>query len=175
MKRLFSVALAVLLASSLALAQGGPGRGKSALGIGAEVSIPTGDFSEFAGTGYGGFARYEYGMNAKTAFMLTLGYTVWTEKDLGVGGTIKPEAFRIAAGSKYFLGKGFYGSLEAGTDIYTFTRTGTLLGVEGTTWRFMLPLGLGYEMGGFDVGAKYYIFDLNYSSFSVTVGYNFTL
>ena len=175
MKRLFAVALAVTLASSLALAQGGPGRGKSAIGIGAEVSIPTGDFNEVAGTGYGGFGRYIYGMDAKTAFMLTLGYTVWTEEDLGAAGTIKPEAFRIAAGSKYFFGKGFYGSLEVGTDVYSYTRTGTIVGVEGSTWRFMLPVGLGYEMGGFDVGAKYYIFDLNYSSFSVTVGYNFAL
>lgn len=175
MKRTFAVVLAIALAFSFALSQGGPGRGKSSLGVGAEVSIPTGDFNELAGTGYGGFARYQYGMDAKTAFMLTLGYTVWTEEELGAGATIKPEAFRIAAGSKYFLAKGFYGSLEIGTDIYTFTRTGTLLGVEGSTWRFMLPLGLGYEMSGFDLSAKYYIFDLNYSSISVALGYNFTL
>lgn len=175
MKRLFLIGLVITLTSSLAMSQGGPGRGKSSLGVGAELSVPTGDFSDLAGTGYGGFARYQYGMDARSTFMLTLGYTTWAEKDLGTGAKIQPEAFRISGGTKYFFAKGFYGLLEIGTDVYTFTRTGTVLGVEGSTWRFMLPLGLGYEMGGFDVGAKYYIFDLNYSSFSVALGYNFTL
>lgn len=175
MKKLFAVAVVMTVAASLAWSQGGPGRGGSTLGIGAEVSVPTGDFNELAGLGYGGFVRYQYGMDARSTFILTAGYTVWTEEELVGGATIQPKAFRIAGGGRYFFGKGFYGSLELGTDVYSFTRTGTILGVEGSTWRFMLPLGLGYEMGGFDIGAKYYIFDLNYSSFSVTLGYNFTL
>ena len=41
--------------------------------------------------------------------------------------------------------------------------------------RFMLPIGLGFQKNGFEVGARYMLLDVNYNAFSFTVGYNFSL
>ena len=168
--------LAFLLVLPLVtFAQGEPGWSKSSLGASFEVSVPVGDFSEVAGLGYGGNVRYQYGMDNRGVFTATAGYLAWTSKDLGANTSIKPSAFNIFLGGKYYFTGGLYGSLEGGLYFVSYTYEGSFVGASGNTTRFMLPIGLGYEKSGFDVGARYMLLDTELPLFSLTVGYNFDL
>jgi hypothetical protein len=39
----------------------------------------------------------------------------------------------------------------------------------------MLPIGLGFQKSGFEVGVRYMLFYVDFNKFSFTVGYNFAL
>jgi hypothetical protein len=176
MKRLQSALIVCLILAPLsALAQGEPGRNKMSLGANFELSVPVGDFTYVAGTGYGGNLRYQYGGDSRAVFTATAGYLVWTKKDLGGGTSIQPKAFTVLFGGKYYFVDGFYGSLEGGMYFFSFTREGNVVGVEGSTGQFMLPIGLGYQKSGFEIGARYLVLAPDYNSFSLVLGYNFML
>jgi hypothetical protein len=172
MKRV-SLILCLVLVPLVTLAQGEPGRKKSSLGANFELSIPMGDFSYIAGTGYGGNLRYQYGSDAQTAFTATAGYMVWSKKEESDGSSVQPKAITIFCGGKYYIAPGFYGSLEAGLYFMSYRYEGTRVAVEGGTARFMVPIGIGYQKSGFELGVRYMIFDVNFSGFSFTLGYNF--
>jgi hypothetical protein len=157
-------------------AQGEPGFHKSTLGANFEISLPMDDlFKEVAGTGYGGNLRYQWGADARTAVTATAGYLVWGKKDLSQNTTVQPAAFNIFVGGKYYFTKGLYGSLEGGIYFLTYTYEGSVVGAEGNTGWFMLPIGIGYQQSGFEIGARYMLLAADYQSFSFTLGYNFTL
>jgi hypothetical protein len=145
------------------------------LGANFEVSVPVGDFTSFAGTGYGGILRYQYGGDSRAVFTASAGYLVWGKKDVGVNASVQPKAFTLLFGGKYYFVEGFYGSLEGGMYFFTFTREGNVAGVEGNTNQFMLPIGLGYQRSGFELGVRYLVLAPDYNSFSFTLGYNFML
>ena len=68
-----------------------------------------------------------------------------------------------------------YGSLEGGIYFFTYDYEGTVLGAEGDTGRFMLPIGLGYQKSGFEFGVRYMLLATDFNCFSFTIGYNFML
>jgi hypothetical protein len=171
----FALALCLICIPLMTLAQGEPGWNKMSLGANFEVSVPVGDFSNVAGTGYGGNARYQYGADARTAFTATAGYLVWGKKDLGQNTSVQPKAFNFFVGGKYYFANGFYGSLEGGVYFLTYTYEGTIIGAQGNTGWFMLPIGLGYQKSGFELGVRYMLLAVDYNSFSFTLGYNFML
>ena len=176
MKRPFlALALCLICIPFAALAQGEPGWNKSSLGANFELSLPVGSFADYAGTGYGGNLRYQYGADTRTAVTVTAGYIVWGTKDLGLNTSVQAKAFNIFAGGKFYLAKGFYGSLEGGLYFLTLDYTGTLVGARGNTTRFMLPVGFGYQKSGFEIGARYMLLATYYNCFSITLGYNFML
>jgi hypothetical protein len=159
-----------------ASAQGEPGPRKSSLGANFEVSIPTDDlFKEVAGTGYGGNLRYPWGADARTAVTVTAGYLAWGKKDLGLNTSVESNAFNIFVGGKYYLAEGLYGSLEGGFYFLSYTYEGTVVGALASTAWFMLPIGIGYQKSGFEIGARYMLLAADYHSFSFTLGYNFML
>ena len=174
MKILAVLLLMVLVIPTTMIAQGEPGPREHSVGLAAELSVPVGDFSSIAGIGYGGMVKYQYGVDRRTAMTISAGYLVWATTDL-VGGTIQPKAFEAMLGGKYYFAPGFFGSLEGGVYVLSYTREGQILGVEGDGWRFMLPIGLGYQMNGFELGARYYVFNVNANNFSFTLGYNWIL
>jgi hypothetical protein len=174
MKRIL-VVLIIGLTPALTMAQGEPGWNKSMLGANFELSVPVGDFSNVAGIGYGGNLRYQYGADIRGVVTLTAGYLVWTSKDLGSDVSVQPKAFSVFLGGKYYLGSGFYGSLEGGLYVISYDYSGAIVGAEGNTTRFMLPIGVGYQKSGFEVGVRYLVFDTDFNCFSFTVGYNFSL
>ncbi|HMK39589.1 MAG TPA: hypothetical protein VK569_09625 [Bacteroidota bacterium] len=159
----------------MAFAQGEPGWNRSSLGANFELSIPVGDFSTYAGTGYGGNLRYQFGSDSRTAFTATAGYVVWGTKDLGPSTSVQTKSFNLFVGGKYYVANGFYGSLEAGAYFLTYSYTGNVIGAQGNTTRIMLPIGVGYQKSGFEVGVRYLLFATHFNSFSFTVGYNFML
>lgn len=176
MKRVPLVLLTCLvLIPTVTFAQGEPGWNKMSLGASIEVSAPAGDFASIAGIGYGGNARYQFGVEPRGVLTATAGYLVWSEEDLEGDRSIQPKAFNIFVGGKYYLADGFYGSLEGGLYFLSYTRTGPAVDVEGNNTRFMLPIGVGFQKSGFEVGARYMLLDVDFNAFSFTVGYNFSL
>jgi hypothetical protein len=159
----------------LGFAQGEPGWNKMSLGANFEVSLPVGDFTYAAETGYGGNLRFQYGQGVNTAFTATAGYLVWSKKDLGTNTSVQPKAFNFFLGGKYYFTDGLYGSLEGGLYFMTYTYEGNVLGAKGNATRFMLPVGVGYQKSGFEIGVRYMIFYADFNSFSITAGYNFAL
>ena len=177
MKRvLVAVFACVMLVPMLAFAQGEPGFNKSSIGANFEISLPMDDlFKEVAGTGYGGNLRYQWGMDARTAITATAGYIVWGKKDLGFNTSVQPSAFNFFIGGKYYVTKGLYASLEGGVYFLSYAYEGTVASAQGNTGWFMLPIGVGYQLSGFEIGARYMLLATDYQSFSFTLGYNFTL
>ena len=177
MKRFVLVVFVCMIAVPLgAFAQGEPGYNKSSLGANFEISIPTDDlFKEVAGTGYGGNVRYQWGANPQTAVTATAGYIVWGKKDLTTITSVQPKAFNFFIGGKYYFAPGFYGSLEGGIYFLTYTYEGNVVGAQGDTGWFMLPIGIGFQKSGFELGVRYMLLAADYNSFSFTLGYNFAL
>jgi hypothetical protein len=176
MKRTIVAVCACLIVFPLmTFAQGEPGRSKMSLGANVEVALPMGNWADVAGTGYGGNLRYQLGADARTVFTATAGYLVWGKKDLGQNSSVQPEAFNLFLGGKYYLAGGLYGSLEGGLYFLSYTYEGPVIGVEGSTTQFMLPIGLGYQTSGFELGVRYMLLAPDYNNFSFTLGYNFTL
>jgi hypothetical protein len=177
MKKVLGAVCACLIAIPMVtFAQGEPGWNKHSLGANFELSIPMGDFADFfAGTGYGGNVKYQFGADARGVFTATAGYLVWSQKDLGAGTSVQPSAFNIFLGGKYYVTEGFYASLEGGLYFVSYEYEGVVVGAQGNTTRFMLPIGVGFQKSGFEVGVRYMLLDVDFNSFSFTVGYNFML
>jgi len=179
MKR-FQIALVACLIAVpvVTFAQGEPGYNKMSLGANFELSVPVGDFSLFAGTGYGGNLRYQWGSDSRAVFTATAGYLVWGKKekeDLTGYSSIQPKAFNLFLGGKYYFVDGFYGSLEGGAYFLSYTLEGDYIGAKGDTGRFMLPIGIGFQKSGFELGVRYMLLATEFNSFSFTLGYNFML
>jgi len=182
MKRFVTLLAVCLTALPLMMfAQGEPGYGKMTLGANFELSVPMGDFSNYGGTGYGGNIKYQYGAETRSVFTATAGYIVWGSKDIssgvsGVGGeSVQWKAFSLFAGGKYYVAPGFFGSLEGGVYFLSSTYEGGLVGATGTATYFMLPIGIGYQKNGFELGVRYMVLHPDFNQFSFTVGYNFAL
>lgn len=176
MRRLVWIAtLCFFVVAARAFAQGGPGYMKSSLGLNFETSVPVADFADYAGVGFGGNIRFQYGGDPKGVFTATAGYIVWGEKDFGIGSTVQPKAFNFFIGGKYYFIGGFFGTVEGGVYFVSFTREGSVLGVESSATRFMLPVGVGYQVGGIELAARYMFVNTDFTSFSFTLGYNFGL
>jgi hypothetical protein len=176
MKRpLISLLICLTVLPLVVFAQGEPGWNKMSLGANFEASVPVGDFQYLAGTGYGGNLRYQFGGDVRAAFTATAGYLVWGKKDLTGNNSVQTKAFNFFVGGKYYFTPGFYGSLEGGIYFFTYTYEKTVVGVEGDTGRFMMPIGIGYQKSGFELGVRYMLLATNVNSFSFTLGYNFML
>ncbi len=165
----------LILVPFVTFAQGEPGWGKMTLGANFELNLPVGDFGNVAGTGYGGNLRFQYGADSRSAFTATAGYLVWGKKDYAGGISGQAKAFNIFLGGKYYFAPGFYGSLEGGLYFTTFDYSGIVVGASGNATRFMLPIGLGFQKSGFEIGARYMLYHPDLNNFSITLGYNFAL
>lgn len=178
MKRILAVVAALVLVASLSSAQMTPEKGKMSWGIGAEISIPTGDWGDAVGFGFGGSGRFQYMLENNIGLYGQLGYLTWGEKDLG-GVKTKGSAFTILGGGKYYFQGGFYAMAELGIYSASIDATVTIPGFgtfsgESSSSEFVLAPGVGYEMGAIDICAKYVI-NGDISNIGVRVGYNFAL
>ena len=167
------VILAMVCAmNSFSLAKGG------ALGFGADVLIPIGDFGDFVGTGFGGSVRGQYNVTPMFAITLTSGYYVWgteefTESVLGVPVTLEVgfKGVPLLIGAKaYFMpnpGPRVYGMGELGVFFGTATADASVLGqtVEvsesSTDFAFAPVLGVEIPVGPsgsttIDVSARFF-------------------
>lgn len=166
MKKIFAVLMLAVLLTGAASAQEFWGEKKMSWGAGAELSLPMGDWADFVGVGFGGFGKFQYGLNPDMTLIGSLGYTMWSEKDQGGGFKTSGSALTFLGGLKYKLATvtpGFYAIGEVG--IYNATaktpaiNTGFFVFPESevTESKFVFAPGVGMEFGNIDVTAKWVI------------------
>ncbi|HET6274105.1 MAG TPA: outer membrane beta-barrel protein, partial [Bacteroidota bacterium] len=91
---------------------------KLSLSVGPDVLIPMGTFGDAVSTGFGGSVRGQYDINTMASVGLTVGYYIWSGKD--VAGVSLPNAKGVPVrvfGKYYFMPEGaarFYGIAELG-------------------------------------------------------------
>jgi hypothetical protein len=181
MKKLFAVALATLVVAGLAFGQGMPAKGKMTLGIGGELSLPMGDFGDAYNLGYGGSARFQYGLEDNITLYGTVGYLVWSVDEDVLGGDASLGGLEFLAGGKYGFGSGFYGLAELGITSFSFSYdytdpfTGQTTTFDESDSKFMLAPGVGYAYKGLTLEVKYFLLDSDFSNFAFRVGYDFAL
>lgn len=192
MKKIFSFAVIVLLsflfANTNTFAQG-----KKYVGIGFNMAIPMGNFSDAAGVGIGGTASFEMQFTPNITGIATAGYLSFGGKDFSGPGYSFSYSYSdvpIMAGIKYYFTPGvpFYGIGQIGLQFfnsnyeYSSSVAPYLLpitsGSESST-EFALAIGAGYEIpvgvnGTVDIsGAFNIISDLNY--LGIRAAYRFGL
>ncbi|MCB0730200.1 MAG: outer membrane beta-barrel protein [Ignavibacteriae bacterium] len=126
-------------------------QGQMHLGAGLELGLPIGDWSDAAGTGIGGTARFEYAFNSQIVGMLTAGYISFGGDEVG-GFSYSYSAIPFLPGVKYYFQPGLYGMAELGlhffsVDIEYPEGFGSFFAVDGSSSssEFSLCLGAGYE------------------------------
>jgi hypothetical protein len=186
MKKALSVVVLLFLVSSVSLAQFGPAPGKMTLGPAVELSLPIGNFSDFAGFGFGGTARFEYGLQPNVALTANLGYLWWSGESNDLW-EYSNHAIPILVGAKYMVGKQFFVSGEIG--LYSYTVDWNYTGPEdvgfggfyglndysASSTQFMFAPGFGYQHGPFEGLLRFYVLDTDLMNFSLMVAYNFPL
>jgi hypothetical protein len=185
MKKALLVFVLLLLVSSISFAQFGPAKGKMTLGPAVELSLPIGNFSDFAGFGFGGTARFEYGLQPNLALTANIGYLYWSGKS-GDQWDYSNHAIPIIAGVKYMIGKSLFVSGEIGLYSYTIdwnytgpsSQFGGFYGLSdysASSTQFMLAPGIGYQSGPLEGLLRFYVLDTDLMNFSLMVAYNFSL
>jgi hypothetical protein len=186
MKKALLIFVLLLLVSSISFAQFGPAKGKMTLGPAVELSLPIGNFSDFAGFGFGGTARFEYGLDPKMALSANIGYLYWSGQSTDVW-DYSNHAIPIMVGIKYMIAKQLFVSGEIGLYSYTvdwnytgpsYSGLGGFYGLSdysASSTQFMLAPGIGYQSGPLEGLLRFYVLDTDLMNFSLMVAYNFPL
>ena len=179
MKKTLSFLFVFLLFSSITFSQM-PG-----IGVGGNLALPIGDWSDIANIGFGGTATYEHKFSPNLLGTATAGYLIWGGKEDFVGGSFDYSAIPILAGVKYFFtpGSGFYAAGQAGFHLFTVDVEIDIFGFKTSSsaseTEFSFAAGAGYEIpvgpkGAVDLNAMFNVVsDLNYLGFRVA--YKFAL
>jgi hypothetical protein len=126
----------------------------SQLSVGANIGIPTGDWSNYWGLGWGIDGRYEAPIQTKLNWTASIGYFSFGGKSYL--GTSFPSisAVPLVGGIKYYFqesNKGVY----AGADIGLYFMSASFGGSTGSTTRFGFAPALGYRIQQFDFSFRY--------------------
>jgi type 1 fimbria pilin len=179
MKKFF-IAVMVL---ALALALASPtyaAEGKIKLSVGADVLIPTGDFSNGQSTGFGGSVRGQYDITPMFSAGLTVGYFTWSGKDYTVAGqNVSGASFKglpvRVFGKYYFMPEGatrvyaiaelglFFSSVDVPSQTVTiggFTATSGGGSVSSSDFNYAPGVGVELPLGSggktmLDLSARY--------------------
>lgn len=126
-------------------------QGKMNIGVGLELGLPIGDWSDAAGTGIGGTARFEYKFTEKIVGMVTAGYISFGGEDFADGFGYSYSAVPFLPGVKYYLQDGLYGMAELGLHFFSVdidypSEYGSFFSdLSTTSTDFTFSLGAGYE------------------------------
>ena len=167
--------LCLMLVASASDAQMMETPGTFAVGPAFEISVPAKSLADKVGTGFGGAACVQYVAMKNIALVARAGYISWSDKDVP-NVTSKAHAIELLLGPKFAFGSGVYAGLDLG--IYMASREFSVSGVEPLKvdeTKAMAGAFIGYEFSGFDVGAKFYPFDSEYTNVTVSIGYWFGL
>ena len=155
------------------------------IGIGAVVALPSGDLSNFAGTGFGGIGTLRYEFNKDISLTGSIGYVKFGGKEFSFFAT---EGYKynyavipIMTGGRYYLmpedaGTRFHVGGQLGYHIYTVSLDtpdggSTLASASGTS-NFALVPTVGVELGAIDITAHYTLAD--FSNIGIQVGFLFS-
>jgi hypothetical protein len=149
-----------------------------AISIGGGVVMPSGNFSNFAGTGFGGSVRGFYQYEGLDNLMLTgmIGYYPFGAKEytlfgLSSGYEYKWKVIPITSGGRYYFGAAdaktrFYAGAELGIHIFSVSVNGSTSvfgnsALSGSTEFALIPMA-GAELGPLDLYAEYSLSEFNY-------------
>lgn len=156
MKKLLSIAVILVFAFTVnsTLAQG-----KNYLGIGANLALPMGDFSDFAGVGIGGTVSFEMEFTPNITGIASAGYIAFGGEDFSGPDYTSSYSYSdipIMAGIKYYFTPGvpFYGIGQIGFQIFdsNYEYNSTIPGYvydysgSGSSTEFAFSIGAGYEV-----------------------------
>lgn len=179
-KLLLAMVVVGFLIPQMALSQG-PMR------VGGQLNIvlPIGDWSDFAGTGFGATGLFIYPFNDVISFTGQAGYISFGGQTVeGLSGSSAEWSYSVIplmGGARYYLGstddgpKFFVGG-DAGLQFFNFESTSTISGPFGGTFtnsasstEFSFGPSGGVEINNFDISAVFVITDGNY--FGIRAGY----
>ena len=150
-----------------------------AIGVGGGMVMPSGDFSNFAGSGYGGSVRLHYNYEGLENLMLTgsvgyfrFGSKEWSFFGINSGVSLQYTVIPLTSGGRYYFGAAeaktrFYLGGEIGIHFFSVSfNDGETSGVLGnslsSSTEFALIPVAGVALGPLDVFAQYSLSDFNY-------------
>ncbi len=153
---------------------------KIGLSVGPELALPMGSFGDAAGMGFGATIGAEMNVAENINAFAKVGYLMFGEKEIAGISKFKWSGIPILVGAKYYFGNGgFYSLAETGFHLWTAETTVTFFGVSATTdvtsTEFSYGVGVGYEVGSFDINAKYAGAGSGVSYIGVRAAYKFAL
>ena len=175
MRKMYMVLLATILISASSFGQ----KGTSYIGVGGDLSLPTGDFGDYFKTGVGGYVKAMFGVGTAGQVTLTTGYTSFKEAGDWEDFTAVQGVAPILFGYRHNF-NGFFVEPQIGFGMYNYKETSTEWGYYkesggGFTW----AASVGYVFNKkFEVSARYQTGGNEGSSvsfFGLRVGYNFSL
>ena len=122
----------------------------SQFSAGLDLGLPSGDWSNFWGTGIGVDARYEAPIQDKLNWTAAGGFMSYSGKTYGGLAVNSITSLSFLGGVKYYFQEsnaGFYGGLDAGFFIFS--------GSNNSESRFAIAPGVGYRLEKFDFSFRY--------------------
>ena len=118
MRKNYLVLLATILISASSFAQ----KGTSYIGVGGDLSLPTGDFGDYFKTGVGGYVKAMFGVGTTGQVTLTTGYTSFKEAGDWEDFTAVQGVAPILFGYRHNF-NGFFVEPQIGYGIYNYKET----------------------------------------------------
>jgi hypothetical protein len=176
MKKVF-LAICIAAISSVSYGQ----KGTNAIGIGVDLGLPMGDFGDIAKFGFGGYAKFLYGIGEAGQLTLTTGYTTYKGKDeiaeaLGWD-KITYSIIPVLVGYRHNF-SGFYVEPQVGYASFGSKIKSDDFSGSGSNGGFAYGVGVGFAKSGFDIGARYQgssVNSTNIAIIGVHIGYNISL
>ncbi len=156
------------------------------ISAGLDLSLPMGNFSDIASTGFGGSVRYDGSISDKLGWTVAAGYQSFSGKTYTVGNVSIPfgttSNIPISGGIKYYFseaGSGFYGGIDLSlnflsTYVYTYNsgNGGGYSLQSDSQSKFGINPGFGYRLPNWDFAARYNAVG-DFSSLGIRVAYVF--
>jgi len=125
----------------------------SQFSLGADVAFPSGDWSDYFGTGFGVSGRYEAAIQPKLNWTASIGFLSFSGKN---SNTLTETVWPVTGGVKYYFQKsngGVYGAADMGL----------FFGNNGAGTKFGFSPGIGYRLQKLDFAFRYnLVTDLSY-------------
>ena len=140
--------------------------------VGAELGLPSGNFSDFASTGFGGSVSYDATISDKLGWTASIGYLSFGGKTIQYNSSLSipfgaTSNIPLNGGVKYYFseaGNGFYGGLDLSLNFLSVSYlesinngnngSGYTLGTQSET-KFGINPGIGYRLSNLDFAFRY--------------------
>ena len=175
MRKMYMVLLATILITAGSFAQ----KGKSYLGVGGDLSLPTAEFGTYFKTGVGGYVKAMLGVGNSGAVTFTTGYSSFKEAGDFEDFTATQGVVPMLIGYRHNF-NGFFVEPQIGYGIYPYKETSQEFGFSSESGgAFTWAAGVGYVFNNkIEVSARYQTGGqegVNVGMFGLRVGYNFSL
>ena len=77
-------------------------QGQMSVGAGVDVMLPVGSFGDNWGAGFGGTAKFDYGITPRASVTGKTGYLTWSGKNLPSGASATYSGVPVLVGIKYY-------------------------------------------------------------------------